>query len=67
MPRQGSHAREEASLAISSPTIPTGNISGSLYVLAITGTTAFGAITPFGGVALLAGWACLILAAVALG
>ena len=41
--------------------------SGSLYVLAITGTTAFGAITPFGGVALLAGWACLILAAVALG
>jgi uncharacterized membrane protein YgdD (TMEM256/DUF423 family) len=41
--------------------------SGSLYVLAITGTTAFGAITPLGGVALLAGWACLILAAVALG
>ena len=41
--------------------------SGSLYLLAFTGTTALGAITPIGGVALLAGWACLILAAVALG
>lgn len=31
--------------------------SGSLYVLAITGVRAFGAVTPIGGVALLAGWA----------
>lgn len=36
--------------------------SGSLYVLAVTGITVLGAITPIGGVALLAGWACLILA-----
>lgn len=37
--------------------------SGSLYVLALTGITTLGAITPIGGVALLIGWACLILAA----
>ena len=33
--------------------------SGSLYALALTGTTAFGAITPIGGLGLLIGWACL--------
>jgi uncharacterized membrane protein YgdD (TMEM256/DUF423 family) len=37
--------------------------SGSLYVLAVTGVTALGAITPFGGVAFLAGWAALAIAA----
>jgi uncharacterized membrane protein YgdD (TMEM256/DUF423 family) len=37
--------------------------SGSLYVLALTGITTFGAITPLGGLAFLAGWACLIVAA----
>jgi uncharacterized membrane protein YgdD (TMEM256/DUF423 family) len=31
--------------------------SGSLYVLALTGVRAFGAVTPVGGVALIAGWA----------
>jgi uncharacterized membrane protein YgdD (TMEM256/DUF423 family) len=31
--------------------------SGSLYLLALTGTRAFGAITPVGGVLLIAGWA----------
>ena len=36
--------------------------SGSLYVLALTGATIFGAITPIGGLLLLAGWACLIVA-----
>ena len=39
--------------------------SGSLYVLAFTGVTLFGAITPIGGVAFLLGWACLALAAAA--
>jgi uncharacterized membrane protein YgdD (TMEM256/DUF423 family) len=34
--------------------------SGSLYVLAITGTRWLGAITPIGGVAFLAGWAVLV-------
>jgi uncharacterized membrane protein YgdD (TMEM256/DUF423 family) len=39
--------------------------SGSLYLLALTGTTAFGAVTPIGGLALLGGWACLAIAAAA--
>jgi uncharacterized membrane protein YgdD (TMEM256/DUF423 family) len=38
--------------------------SGSLYVLALTGQKWLGAITPLGGAALLAGWACLAVAAV---
>lgn len=33
--------------------------SGSLYLLALTGTRWLGAVTPFGGLAFLAGWACL--------
>ena len=33
--------------------------SGSLYALALTGTRAFGFVTPFGGVAFIAGWAAL--------
>lgn len=37
--------------------------SGSLYLLAITNTGILGAITPLGGLAFLAGWACLGLAA----
>jgi uncharacterized membrane protein YgdD (TMEM256/DUF423 family) len=37
--------------------------SGSLYLLVLLGVSALGAITPFGGVALLAGWACLALGA----
>lgn len=37
--------------------------SGSLYALALCGIRWLGAITPFGGVAFLAGWTCLILAA----
>ncbi len=36
--------------------------SGSLYLLAVTGVTILGAITPIGGVAFLAGWACLAIA-----
>jgi uncharacterized membrane protein YgdD (TMEM256/DUF423 family) len=37
--------------------------SGSLYLLAFTGTRALGMVTPFGGVAFIAGWACLAWAA----
>jgi uncharacterized membrane protein YgdD (TMEM256/DUF423 family) len=40
--------------------------SGSLYALAMSGVTILGAVTPFGGLALLAGWACLAIAAAAL-
>jgi uncharacterized membrane protein YgdD (TMEM256/DUF423 family) len=39
--------------------------SGSLYALALTGTAVLGAITPLGGLAFLAGWACLALFAAA--
>ena len=34
--------------------------SGSLYLLAVTGFSALGAITPLGGVAFLFGWAALL-------
>lgn len=37
--------------------------SGSLYLLAFTSIRWLGAITPIGGVALIAGWICLALAA----
>ncbi len=37
--------------------------SGSLYVLTLTGFSKLGIITPFGGLAFLAGWFCLGLAA----
>lgn len=37
--------------------------SGSLYLLALTGVRALGAITPIGGVLFIAGWALLALTA----
>ena len=37
--------------------------SGSLYLLALTGLRGLGAVTPIGGVALLAAWASLAWAA----
>jgi uncharacterized membrane protein YgdD (TMEM256/DUF423 family) len=39
--------------------------SGSLYALTVTGTRWLGAVTPFGGLALLIGWALLALFAAA--
>jgi uncharacterized membrane protein YgdD (TMEM256/DUF423 family) len=33
--------------------------SGSLYLLSITGMRWLGAVTPLGGLAFIAGWACL--------
>ncbi len=36
--------------------------SGSLYVLALSGVRWLGAITPLGGLLLIAGWVCLIVA-----
>lgn len=41
--------------------------SGSLYLLALTGTRWLGAVTPLGGLAFLAGWLCLALSARRLG
>jgi uncharacterized membrane protein YgdD (TMEM256/DUF423 family) len=40
--------------------------SGSLYAMALTGMTRLGVITPIGGLAFLAGWALLAIAAAAL-
>ena len=37
--------------------------SGSLYALALTGVTMLGAVTPIGGLAFLAGWVALAIAA----
>ena len=37
--------------------------SGSLYLIALTGVTGIGMITPLGGLAFLAGWLCLIVCA----
>ena len=37
--------------------------SGSLYILSLSGVRWLGAITPLGGLAFIAGWACLAAAA----
>jgi uncharacterized membrane protein YgdD (TMEM256/DUF423 family) len=37
--------------------------SGSLYAMGLTGIRALGAITPFGGLAFIVGWALIALAA----
>ena len=37
--------------------------SGSLYLLTVSGALWFGAITPIGGLAFVAGWICLAIAA----
>ena len=39
--------------------------SGSLYVLALSGTRWWGAVTPIGGVCLLAGWGALLWGVIA--
>lgn len=38
--------------------------SGSLYVLSLTGISILGAVTPIGGVAFIAAWVMVIIAAV---
>lgn len=40
--------------------------SGSLYLIVFTGVRGLGAITPIGGIALLVGWFCCMLAALKL-
>lgn len=60
-------ARQDASRALTfagwSFTAGTFIFSGSLYLLALTGVSTLGAITPIGGVAFLAGWLALAIAA----
>lgn len=41
--------------------------SGSLYLLTLLGTRGLGIVTPIGGVAMMAGWACLAWAALGAG
>ncbi|MFU8803006.1 MAG: DUF423 domain-containing protein [Bradymonadaceae bacterium] len=41
--------------------------SGSLYIMVLSGHKWLGAITPIGGVAMMVGWFCCILAALKLG
>ncbi len=36
--------------------------SGSLYTLSFSGIKGLGAITPFGGLAFILGWGCLLIA-----
>ncbi|KYG29291.1 DUF423 domain-containing protein [Alkalihalobacillus trypoxylicola] len=38
--------------------------SGSLYIMALTGITKLGAITPLGGLAFIVGWVLIAIAAV---
>lgn len=35
--------------------------SGSLYLLSVAGLRGLGIVTPFGGAAFIAGWACLVV------
>ncbi len=60
-------ARFDGALIVAAGWLFTAGIvffSGSLYLLALTGTTLFGAITPIGGLLFLAGWACLAIAGI---
>jgi uncharacterized membrane protein YgdD (TMEM256/DUF423 family) len=58
------HLDREASLSIAGWGFLAGIVlfSGSLYLLATTGTKWLGAITPIGGVAFLFGWFWLVVA-----
>lgn len=48
-------------------TVGAAVFSGTLYAMTLTGVRWLGAITPIGGLLLLAGWACLLWAAISLG
>jgi len=58
--RAPSRAADLAGWAFAAGTIL---FSGSLYALAFTGARSWGAVTPFGGGALLLGWVALLVAA----
>jgi uncharacterized membrane protein YgdD (TMEM256/DUF423 family) len=62
------HAGQARLLTISGWSFIVGILifSGSLYTLALTGTTTWGAVTPIGGLGFLVGWACLAFFAAAL-
>jgi uncharacterized membrane protein YgdD (TMEM256/DUF423 family) len=59
------HKPESGALVAAAWLLATGIVlfPGSLYALAFTGVRGLGAVTPIGGAAFLAGWACLAWAA----
>ena len=59
------HRPDSAALATAAVLLVVGIVlfSGSLYVLALTGTKGFGLVTPVGGLAFLGAWAALAWAA----
>ena len=59
------HRPDSAALATAAVLLVVGVVlfSGSLYVLALTGTKGFGLVTPVGGLAFLGAWAALAWAA----
>jgi uncharacterized membrane protein YgdD (TMEM256/DUF423 family) len=59
------HGRSSAALVVAGWSFLLGSLlfSGSLYILATTGLKWLGAVTPLGGVLMLAGWAALFVAA----
>jgi uncharacterized membrane protein YgdD (TMEM256/DUF423 family) len=61
------HGRSGAAITSAGWALLLGSLifSGSLYILAVTGLRWLGAITPIGGVLMLAGWAALAIAATA--
>ena len=59
----GADRLRRASLIVTLFTAGVVVFSGSLYTLAITSVVQFGAVTPVGGVLLMAGWAAIVLEA----
>lgn len=60
------HLRPEMRLLSTAAWLWLGGVllfSGSLYTLCFTGITKLGAVAPIGGLLLIAGWICLLLAA----
>lgn len=54
-----------SAITVSAAAFVTGVVlfSGSLYVMTLTGIRGLGAVTPFGGVAFLVGWASIVVTA----
>jgi len=62
--RDAGRVERTASVAVPCFTLGVLLFSGSLYAMALSGVRALGAVTPLGGVLLLAGWTALLVASV---
>jgi len=58
------HSNRWAAAAVVNFLLGISIFSGCLYAYALTGIKVFGAIVPLGGIALIAGWLCLAMAAI---